>query len=417
MPCAFSQESKPSRNEIIKQIIKDMGISPDEVEKEPWRLLLEQDNWYHQCKVMEWPTFGRADTRTVAPAGGQAEYVCKGTDDDIVIQQAIDSLPKSGGKVVLLPGIYVLGSCIRPKDNTELEIHGTLRVANAVTSPLTADVTQGQTALHVADASKFRVGQWITLMDDDPRKDFHGGRKYGESVCVRHIEGNTITVSDPLCVRWARPGKHQVDGYTVARRAYLTTSHSAILVLNTHGVYIHGDGEIDGNKAGQSATSPLACDRSTEDLRANCGISIVDSSRVKVEGLRVHDSNLHNIALQASLDCEVNGVEAARANDKNICLLDVGKTRLINNYCHDSVVEDGICCHSPMRPYIVIVRNRTIGNPRFGIHLGFGAHYSIVARNVSHSNRINFGKWDKPGHPKQVIEGLLMIDNSFDGKQ
>jgi hypothetical protein len=121
----------------------------------------------------------------------------------IEIQKAIDSLPKQGGKVVLLPGTYVLGNCIRPKDNTELEIRGTLKVGNAVTSPLTADVTTGQTVVHVADASKFRVGQWVTLIDDDPRKDFHGGRKYGESVTVKSIEGNTLTVSDPLAVKWA----------------------------------------------------------------------------------------------------------------------------------------------------------------------------------------------------------------------
>ncbi|MBM3891720.1 MAG: hypothetical protein FJ388_21610, partial [Verrucomicrobia bacterium] len=342
------------------------------------------DNWYHRSRVMDWPAFAASATRTVKATGA---------DDDITIQKAIDSLPASGGKIVLLPGTYMLGSAIRPKNNTEMEIRGTLKVADAVRSELTADVASGATTLAVADARRFRVGQWVTVCEDDPRLDHKGGRRYGESVTIKSIAGNTLTVSARLGVLWAK-SKWQVAGYTVGRKAFVTTSHSAIMVEGVQRVYIHGGtdkrGEIDGNRARQSATAPLATDETVEDLRANCGIGIVHSSWVKVENLLLRDANLHNIAFYKSDHCEAAGLESAGCNDKNICVLTVETLRLINNYCHDSVLEDGICCHAPGGPYILIANNRATGHKRMGIHVGYSSPHSLIARNVAWSNRSDF---------------------------
>jgi hypothetical protein len=384
---ALTRAAEPAevpREEIIKQVAKDFGLSRAQIEQEPWRVILDHDNWYHRSRVMDWPAFGESATRTVKATG---------TDDDITIQRAIDSLPASGGKVVLMPGAYVLGSAIRPKDNTELEIRGTLKVADAVRSELTADVAAGATTLAVADASRFRVGQWVTVCEDDPKLDHKGGRRYGESVAVKSIAGNTLTVSAPLGVLWAK-SKFQVAGYAVARKAFVTTSHSAILADGVKRVYIHGGkdsrGEIDGNRARQTATAPLATDETVEDLRANCGIGIVHSSWVKVENLLLRDANLHNIAFYKSNHCEAANLESTGCNDKNICVLTVETLRLINNYCHDSVLEDGICCHAPGGPYILIANNRATGHKRYGIHVGYSSPHSLLARNVAQSNRSDF---------------------------
>jgi hypothetical protein len=383
-PRAVAASIEVPREEIIKQVARDFKLTRPQIEQEPWRMILDHDNWYHRSRVMDWPVFDKSATRTVAPTGA---------DDDIVIQKAIDSLPASGGKVVLMPGAYVLGSAIRPKDNTELEIRGTLKVADAVRSELTADVAAGATTLTVADASRFRVGQWVTVCEDNPKLDHKGGRRYGESVAIKSIAGNTLTVSAPLGVLWAK-SKFQVAGYAVARKAFVTTSHSAILADGVKRVYIHGGkdsrGEIDGNRARQSATAPLATDETVEDLRANCGIGIVHSSWVKVENLLLRDANLHNIAFYKSSHCEAAGLESAGCNDKNICVLTVDTLRLINNYCHDSVLEDGICCHAPGGPYILIANNRATGHKRMGIHVGYSSPHSLIARNVAWSNRSDF---------------------------
>jgi hypothetical protein len=382
-PRKTAQSPEVPREEIINQVAEDFKLTRAQVEQEPWRMILDHDNWYHRSRVMDWPAFDKSATRTVAPTGA---------DDDIVIQKAIDSLPASGGKVVLLPGTYVLGNAIRPKNNTELEIRGTLKVADAVRSELTADVATGATTLAVADASRFRVGQWVTVCEDNPKLDHKGGRRYGESVTVKSIAGNTITVSAPLGVLWAK-SKWQVTGYTVAHKAFVTTSHSAIVAEGVQRIYIHGAdgrGEIDGNRARQTETAPLATDTTVEDLRANCGIGVVRSSWVKVENLRLRDANLHNIAFYKSDHCEAAGLESSGCNDKNICVLEVETLRLINNYCHDSVMEDGICCHAPGGPYILIANNRATGHKRMGIHVGYSSPHSLLARNVAWSNRSDF---------------------------
>jgi hypothetical protein len=419
---AAGVRAKPTRSEIAAAVARDFGITPAEVEQEPWCKILEQDNWYHQSRVMEWPAFDRSSTRTVAPHGGSGDFICRGVNDDIVIQQAIDSLPATGGKVVVLPGVYSLGTCIRPRDHTELEIQGTLKVADAVTSLLTTDVRSGDRTAQVADASKFRVGMWVTFMDDDPNKVHKGGRNYGESVLITGISGNTITVGDALARKWANSSIGlRFDSYQVARRGYVTTSHSAILALKNNRVYIHGGngrGAIDGYRTAQSPTAPLTCTGPKEDLRANCGVSICESSWIKVEGLDIHDANLPNVAVYQSEHCEITGVRAARCNDKNICVLLGNKVRIVDNDCHDAQVEDGISCHGPVGPYMLIACNRTTGNPRFGIGVGIKADYAIVARNNMHSNKIDMAVVGVPPYEKERNRwkqdnlGLIAIENT-----
>lgn len=51
----------------------------------------------------------------------RADYVCTGTNDDIIINQALNALPAAGGSVILLEGTYnITNSIIIPKDNITL---------------------------------------------------------------------------------------------------------------------------------------------------------------------------------------------------------------------------------------------------------------------------------------------------------
>jgi len=63
-----------------------------------------------------------ADAATAAKA--QADYVCDGTDDQVEIQAAIDSLPASGGKVVLSEGTYIVNDTIYVPSNTTIAGYG-----------------------------------------------------------------------------------------------------------------------------------------------------------------------------------------------------------------------------------------------------------------------------------------------------
>jgi hypothetical protein len=134
----------------------------------------------------------------------------------------------------------------------------------------------------------------------------------------------------------------------VAANAFLATSHSAILVRQRERVYIHGTGSVDGNKAQQARTAPLLTENEhgcQEEVLANSGIVVFDSSFVRVKGLRVHHANMHNVTLYESENCEVSEVEASACCDKNLLVLNTIRSKLLRNYCHDSVCEDGICLY------------------------------------------------------------------------
>ena len=352
--------------------------------RRPWTDYLEPPFWYSKVwtrrEADPWPGQAGKPLQLVAAADSlerhkvDANYVCDGSDDDLIIQIALDAVPEGGGKVLLLPGTYVLGNSLQPKDDTELEIQGTLRVAPARVSRLAADCPPGQNRVTVEDAGAFRAGQWVTLMDDH-KPDHKGGRKYGECATIQRIDGNTIVLQGefgtPAWTTWMQSGPRAAKGYradySVRARAFLTTSHSAILVRGRSRVFIHGPGQIDGNKAHQSPTAPYRADpRGGEEVLANCGIAIADSSFVTVQKLRIHDANLHNVTLYRSENCEVSGVEASACNDKNILLLNTLRVKLLANQCHDSACEDGICLYFANHSAL-LAGNRTAGNPRHGI--------------------------------------------------
>lgn len=39
------------RAEIIAQMMKDFGLTREQVEQEPWRKILDHDNWYHRIAI------------------------------------------------------------------------------------------------------------------------------------------------------------------------------------------------------------------------------------------------------------------------------------------------------------------------------------------------------------------------------
>ena len=62
---------------------------------------------------VDFPEFREGATFVIAASDSvhkeRADYVCDGTDDDVQIQAAIDALPASGGKIVLLEGNFLIG--------------------------------------------------------------------------------------------------------------------------------------------------------------------------------------------------------------------------------------------------------------------------------------------------------------------
>ena len=73
--------------------------------------------------------YRRPATKVVAASDSlditHADYVCDGTDDDVQIQAAIDALPTTGGRVVLMEGNFLIGAAITiAKNGVTLEGQG-----------------------------------------------------------------------------------------------------------------------------------------------------------------------------------------------------------------------------------------------------------------------------------------------------
>ena len=82
-----------------------------------------------------------------APAAikARADYICDGTDDDVQIQQAIDALPSTGGKVKLSSGTFTIGATVIMDNYQRLEGSGKSTIVKAKNS-LNADMFYTQTA-------------------------------------------------------------------------------------------------------------------------------------------------------------------------------------------------------------------------------------------------------------------------------
>ncbi len=63
-------------------------------------------------------------TSTAGWTEADCDYLCDGVDDQVEIQAAIDALPETGGKILVLSGEYSLSSYLNLKSNLDLEGNG-----------------------------------------------------------------------------------------------------------------------------------------------------------------------------------------------------------------------------------------------------------------------------------------------------
>ena len=111
------------------------------------------------------------------------------------LQEAIDSLGRSGGVVNIPAGTYVLHRSLRLRANTTLRGVASatiLQKAPEVMSLLVQDGSVGDRTIEVQNASGFAVGTEIAVMDDRMRG------WYMTHAIIEHIEGNVIHLDMPL---------------------------------------------------------------------------------------------------------------------------------------------------------------------------------------------------------------------------
>lgn len=305
-------------------------------------------------------------------------------DDTRAIQAALDS-----GKSVVVPeGVYRITNALMPRANQQIEIVGTIKVADANIQPVANDVPGGQPRVTVRDASGFYAGQWVTVADESLRIQGGGKNKVrregGDCGRIARIEGNTLVMESNLR-----------RAYAVAAKARVGTQPSAILITQSN-VHIRGRGIVDGNKARQFDFAPADMTEKKgrgEETRAGCGISIDSDpeaiSHVTIEGITVRDAILHNISLYRVRDSAVTNVTSIGAHDKNILLRLSEACRVAGNRCMDSQFEDGIILYSGNR-HCVVQGNICTGNARMGICVNAFQTGILLSGNICVNNLTNF---------------------------
>ena len=306
------------------------------------------------------------------------------TDDTRAIQAALNT----GGKVIIPEGIYLLTNCLEPAANQEIELIGTLKIADAHVQPIAADVPAGQPRIQVADARGFRVGQWVALGDETlpiqrgGRGVMKTRREGGDCGRIIAIEGDVLVL-----------GGNLRRAYRRADQARVATQPSAILIEDKSNIHLRGTGTIDANKAGQFNFAPAMLDQVAEETRAGCGIT-VHSNRpgsvrhVTLAGITVRDAILHNLSFRGVQDGAITGVTATGAHDKNILLIGSERCRIQGNTCLNSQWEDGIIAYTGNR-HCLIQGNVSAGNHRFGICVNaFQEGISLVG-NLCADNGLN----------------------------
>ena len=157
------------------------------------------------------------------------------------IQEAINSLPKEGGRVILEARTYVLRAPLVLRDDLTISGQGrdtVLKRRPEVIHKLTADAPQGESTITVASTEGLRVGDQVAVRDD---KSSGWHTTHG---IVREIKGNSIVIDDRL-----------VKPYAVASNAVVFNHHPMVSALRIWDYRFHvrrwvvEDITIDGNLA------------------------------------------------------------------------------------------------------------------------------------------------------------------------
>lgn len=200
---------------------------------------------------------------------GQAEYICTGVNDDVIIQAAIDSLPTQGGTVVLLEGTYLLSKTVNiTKRNVTI---------------------QGQDfAASVALATGANTDIFNIVADPNPTKSedvtfrsliIDGNKANNPNVgsCLTGINASNIMI-DHCVVRNCRYGinfSYAVSGSDTLNN---TITHSLITNNKIYGVRVNTDSVLEHSLVGGNG----------KDLPTD-----PDSSNIFIDGWDSRISNNH----------------------------------------------------------------------------------------------------------------------------
>lgn len=304
------------------------------------------------------------------------------TDYTDAIQDAIDNhdniiIGSSPSEIFLISKPLILRS------NIKIQIEGTIKMSDAVSSLLAVNAAEGASSITVVDVSGFQVDQWISTTDDDQPAVGGGAghtRKEGYVSKITSIVGNVISLADPV---YTDAG----TGFLVASNAITGTYNSIFIGEGVDNIFICGCGILDGNKANQTdngANNPTGM----EEVRSGNAISLKNCSNINFRDFTIKDCILHDITTWLTEDLSAIGVKLYSATDKNWLLYDCNDFIIADCIFNDADYEDGLCLYYG-NERMNISNCVAINNGRMGIGLNSTNNNIQVVNCYSEDNGLN----------------------------
>jgi len=338
----------------------------------------------------------------VAPRNRDIAFECDGTDDDVQIQAAIDSLPSGGGKVMLSEGTFTISANITFVSDFILAGQGESTIIKAPSSSLNANMLAVSSAVNDVVIRDLRVdgNSQLAANRSGIRIDTTGRQIYIQNVRVQNCVRGISAASNEIVISHCHITANSVYGVYI-----LNTEHLQIIecTLTMNGAAANtGNIVMDGASAarftrivrnvvtGSGRTSSdsdrgilLSVSTGTlEDiLIQGCrvsafpisGITLASPDSTTVNGIRVIGNYVQNCGPTASISGD--GIFAGGANSRGITV--IGNTVL-------NVSDTGIAMDAPET---ICIGNRVSAAGSQGIAVN--ADRIVCSGNYSKNNGIN----------------------------
>lgn len=243
---------------------------------------------------------------------------------------------------------YLISQPITP-NNIEIQYNCILKMMDSVTDPLAANILEDATTFTATDATKFHVGEFVAVTDDDQLVTYAKLRGWGGK--ITDITGNVITLDTKAPYN-----------YTAANNGVIATLQSVILIDEASNVIIdQAGGYIDGNKAGQSLIHPTYKTTGVvEGYTQACGISVFKSSYITItDNVVVRNASMHGISFSSESTADLNqyltigAVHVYDSSEKGIHFKWTAHGTLGDAVVDTCVWEDGIMFYSTNSDWVV----------------------------------------------------------------
>lgn len=228
---------------------------------------------------------------------------------------------------------YLISQPINLASNKSYVINGTIKIQDGETVDITADSLVGAHTVEVADPSKFHVGQWVSVTDDN--KTVYRESLVAWTGLITDITGDVLTLEGTA---------H--GNFTVAANGRCGHSQGCIIIQDKENINVTGIGLLDGNRYNQIqviCSTGLDLHNFWEHNRAGATCAIWHSENVIWDGVDCKDGLVHTMAI-----CSPNLVPEVPTRNKNItvsnCNINTGHDKcILVRFTEDSTFENITC--------------------------------------------------------------------------